>query len=291
MFIRVVGDKHSGVVHMNARDPLVTVLMPVYNAHRFLKEAVESILQQSYRDFKFIIVDDCSTDSSYELLEKYRDSDARIKLLRNEKNRGITYSLNKGLKHSVGTYVVRMDADDISMSARIEKQVRWMDEHPDVGVLGSALKYIDVDGTMFDRVRYCALGGGNLVESPLLHPTVIIRKQVLDTYGLCYREKFDTSQDYYLWLELSRVTQIDALDEVLVLYRISQQVTRIKRLKRVLYNTLRIKYEAIFSLKIKVNLRVVIRMIAECMLLLLPARIVVKIYIWKMFRKGAIAEL
>ena len=111
---------------MNTK-PFVSVVMSVYNGELFLKEAIDSILSQTYKKFEFIIIDDGSTDGSLNIINEY--SDERIKILVNPKNEGLIFSLNKGIELALGTYIVRMDADDISLPQRIEEQVSFMEKH------------------------------------------------------------------------------------------------------------------------------------------------------------------
>jgi len=117
------------------KEPKVTVLMPVYNGEKYLNEAIDSILGQTFKDFKFLIINDGSTDGTADILKSYKDS--RIKVTNNEKNIGLTKSLNKGLKMAKSEYIARMDADDISLPTRLQKQVEFMDSHPKVGVCGT----------------------------------------------------------------------------------------------------------------------------------------------------------
>jgi glycosyltransferase involved in cell wall biosynthesis len=120
--------------------PYVTVLMPVYNTEMYLKEAIDSILNQTFRDFEFIVINDGSTDSTSDIIESY--SDPRIIYLQNEKNLGVATSLNKGLSIAKGTYIARMDGDDVSRCDRLEKQVAFMDANPEIGVCGTWLETI-----------------------------------------------------------------------------------------------------------------------------------------------------
>ncbi|TXJ00169.1 MAG: glycosyltransferase family 2 protein [Neisseriales bacterium] len=124
--------------------PIISVVMPVYNAEKYITEAVESILNQTYSDFEFIIIDDCSTDSSYQILQKYAEKDKRIRIFRNDTNRKQAYTKNFAIKLAKGKFIAFMDADDISLPARFTKQVTFMESHPDIGVCGTWIKvFID----------------------------------------------------------------------------------------------------------------------------------------------------
>lgn len=170
---------------MNTKTELVSVVMPVYNTEEFLAEAIESILSQTYTNFEFIIINDGSTDTSPEIMAKYAEQDKRIKIL-NQKNSGISTALNNGIAISKGKYIARMDADDISLPERFEKQVQFLENHPDIILLGGDCEYIDKNGksvmvnitpkTNQDiAIRLC-----NGIYSA--HPLLMFRRTVFDTF-------------------------------------------------------------------------------------------------------------
>jgi glycosyltransferase involved in cell wall biosynthesis len=211
--------------------PRVSVLMSVCNSEAYLREAVDSILKQTFGDFEFIIVDDGSTDASYTILESYGDS--RIVLLHNPENRGLAYSLNSGLALAKGDYVARMDADDISSPRRFERQVAYLEAHPEVGILGGGCVKIDEKGGCIGQrqmpqsdlqIRWVSLLG-----NPFIHPTVMIRRSFLITMGLKYDETFETTQDYDLWTRVLNYTCGANLGEPIIQYRCCDNVTSIKR--------------------------------------------------------------
>jgi len=132
-------------------EPKVTVLMPVYNGERYLNEAVDSILGQTFTDFEFLIIDDASTDKTPEILRSY--DDPRIRVVTNEENLGLSKSLNKGLALARGEFIARMDADDVSYPYRLQVQHEFMTQHPGAGVIGSWAEYIDRKGEIVHRYR------------------------------------------------------------------------------------------------------------------------------------------
>ena len=134
----------GGNLIMN-NSPKISVVMSCYNRENFVRDAIESILNQTYTDFEFIIIDDCSTDKTPEIIQEYADKDNRIVYIRNEENMDYNYNLRKGFKLAKGEYIARMDDDDISLPERFEKQVSYLDEHPDITVLGSL---IDIFGEL-----------------------------------------------------------------------------------------------------------------------------------------------
>jgi len=199
--------------------PTVTVLMSVYNSGRFLVQAVESILSQTFTDFEFIIINDGSTDGTREILESYKDS--RLRLLHQE-NMGLTRSLNKGIDLSRGKLIARMDGDDISLQPRLEKQVEVLERHGNLALVGCHFHIIDGENTVLrtvmppgnDTYRLWRLQFGNTYA----HASVMIRKEVLLKVGK-YDEKYKCTQDYDLWLRSSNLHNSYVIPKVLFLYR------------------------------------------------------------------------
>ena len=188
-------------------DPPISVIMSVYNGEQFLKEAIDSILCQTYRNFEFIICNDCSTDSSVGILRKYAEMDNRIVLLENETNIGLAASLNKCMAVARGAFLARMDCDDRSLPNRLEVQLEWLQRNPDVCALGTAVEYIDDNGRVFGR---SALGSGKrygldgaVRRSVLVHPSVMMRKDAVFAVG-CYsvNDLTTRAEDYDLWCKL-----------------------------------------------------------------------------------------
>lgn len=211
--------------------PTVSVVMSVYNGERFLQNAIDSILTQTYHDFEFIIIDDCSSDRSVEIIESYNDS--RIHLVRNEQNMRLPASLNKGIKLAKGKYIARMDSDDISVPKRLAKQVEYMEAHPDVAVIGGSYQAIDEDEN--DLYVHCSMTGEKLSRyflypSPLAHPTVMMRRNIIVDNNLFYDEQYSSAQDYDLWQRINKKFKIDNLPDILLRYRIhSNSISVAKR--------------------------------------------------------------
>lgn len=200
------------------RNPLVTVLMAVYNGEKYLREAIESILKQSLGFFEFIIVDDASTDNSRKLVESYRDP--RIRVVINPYNLRLAVSLNRGLSMARGKYIVRMDADDISHPERLEKQVAFMENHTDIGVSGSWLNCFGDKRQLWDYPLTPGLIQCNLLfHNQLGHSTVIMRREMMLKNGLYYNPRFKETEDYELWTRCSERFHLGNLAEVLLLYR------------------------------------------------------------------------
>jgi glycosyltransferase involved in cell wall biosynthesis len=201
--------------------------MPVYNGERYLREAIESILLQTFRDFELLIIDDGSTDGSVKIIQSYRDK--RIRYIDNEKNIGIASTLNKGIELAIGEYIVRMDSDDISLSTRIEKQVRFMDNYPEIGVSGTWVKFVDISHHPWKSVVYKYpikprdIKARSLFNSSFAHPSVIMRRSLLEKFQLKYDPQHLDAEDYGLWQKCSSCFPLANIPEVLLVYRVHSE--------------------------------------------------------------------
>lgn len=186
------------------KNPTVSVLMPAYNAGQYLKESVESILSQSFADFEFIIIDDGSTDGTPELLNYYRDH--RIVHLRHETNKGYVHALNHGLQIARGKFIARQDADDISLPDRLAKQVKVLQEQPNLILVGSAYYTIDEAGnhlrTFCPSTSNTAIRWQMLFQNSFIHSSVMFRADVIRRHGLRYDPELVPSEDYGLWSQM-----------------------------------------------------------------------------------------
>lgn len=217
----------------------VSVLMPVYNTDSdILKQTIESILNQTFTDFEFLIVNDCSTDKNVEkIVLEYQKKDSRIKYFLNEKNLGISGTRNKLIDLSRGEYLAVMDHDDISLPSRFEKQIEFLDNNLDVGVVSSwyeifpKTKFVKYPTSDFDikvnLMRNCTL----------LHPASMIRKSVLIANNLKYEADFSPAEDYGLWIRLIKFTKFANIPEILFKYRIHGNNESIKQSVKMLNRT------------------------------------------------------
>lgn len=220
------------------RNPLVTVFMPVYNSEQYIEEALQSIVQQTYTNLDILIVDDGSTDRSVELIRQFQDP--RIRLIQNERNRGIPYTRNVGLREARGKYIAIMDSDDVAAPTRIERQVAFLEENETIDAVAS--DYIQFGGKVSKKVKAPfhqpeALKVMLLFYNPIANPSVMMRKQTLVENGLTYHEDFFVAQDYQLWSQLIKVGNICIMPEYLLHYRfghenISKKSNQEKQLKR-----------------------------------------------------------
>ncbi len=207
---------------------LVSIIMPVYNGEKYLKEAIDSILYQTYTNFEFIIIDDCSTDQSVKIISSYTDS--RIHFHQNNENLNLIKTLNLGLHVAKGDYIARMDQDDISMFDRIEKQVLFLEANKHVGLVGSAFELLhshDIVGDRFGSHKIIAYAPNDeklrvqlIYNNIVSHPTAMFRKKLIDEHNLHYELAYTHAEDYRLWTQIAKFAKIANIDAVLLKYRV-----------------------------------------------------------------------
>ncbi len=207
-------------------NPKVSVIMSVYNCEKYIKESIDSILSQNFSDFEFIIINDGSTDRSKEILESYKDE--RIRLFNNQ-NKGLTKSLNEAIGYSRGEYIARMDADDISLPKRFEKQINFLESNLDYVMCGTWAEFIDEEGVYlrdYERpVTDSEIKKEILFHNPFIHPSMMIRKSVFSTVGN-YKVSFKHIEDYELWSRIVFKYKTANIPEKLFKYRIhKKQIT------------------------------------------------------------------
>ncbi len=202
--------------------PLISVLMPVYNAQRYVAKAVDSILHQTLGDFELLIVDDGSTDRSLKILQRYAAQDDRIRLI-SRPNTGYVRALNQMLALAQGEFVARMDADDVALPDRFAKQVAFLQQHPEVVCVGGAQDWIDAAGRFLLHhpeaeanadIQQLALTG----QTPINHPSAMMRRSALLQVG-GYDESFHPAEDLDLWLKLGEIGQLANLKATVLQYR------------------------------------------------------------------------
>lgn len=223
--------------------PLVSVVMPVYNAEKYLSQAIESILNQTYKNFEFIIIDDCSTDKSWEIIQKYAKKDKRINSFKNKNNLGQSKTVLKGINIAKGEYFLKFDNDDISAEDRIEKEVNFMEENRDYVVVGSNLKIINEENQVIGIREYPKkdeeIRKIIYYKSPFAYPAICIRKKAIDKVN--YPTIFKYTDDYLLWWRLLKIGKGYNLDDFLVSYRIHSTQVKNKSLKIQLKETLEVQ--------------------------------------------------
>jgi glycosyltransferase involved in cell wall biosynthesis len=202
--------------------PTVSVVMPTFNAAAFLDEAVCSILGQTFRDFEFIIINDGSHDETASILQRYERADERVRVYHQE-NQGIIPALNRGCRLARGRYIARMDADDISLPHRLERQVDYIEQHPEIGILGTWINKIGHDGSVvgswYPSQNPNVLRWKHFFGGCVCHPSVLMRHSVLGKINY-YRAGSAPIEDEDLWLRASAITEFGNVPEILFKYRI-----------------------------------------------------------------------
>ena len=202
--------------------PRVTILMPVHNGASYLREAIESILAQTFRDFEFLIVDDASEDNSAAIVQSV--SDPRIRLVRSDNRLRLSGALNLGLKKAAGDLIARMDADDICLPSRIEEQVAHMDSHPKLGVSGTWVKVFGANRDGIERYPESSqeVRAHSLFNTPFAHPTVMLRRKLFLKHSLTYDVTYYPTEDFELWERALRLFPGDNMPRALLRYRVHE---------------------------------------------------------------------
>ena len=205
----------------------ITVLMPAYNAARFLDESIPSILNQTFNNFEFIIVDDCSTDDTPLIIKKYADLDSRIIYLRNTTRIDHLECRNKALQHAQGTYVAELDADDIALPHRLEAQYKYCLDHPDIALIGGGVQVINEEGVTighkrpsesFDVIKYRLL-----LRNPFVHSAIFYKKDIIKKVG-GYDPDYLNAEDYQLyWTLIKHGYRLGNVPEIIIKYRYHNQ--------------------------------------------------------------------
>lgn len=207
--------------------PLVSVLIPCYNVDKYVEEAINSILNQTYSNLEIIIINDCSTDNTGEILQQLAKKDIRIKVFDNTENLRLIKTLNKGIKLCTGEYIARMDADDISLPTRIEKEVDFLQTHADHDIVSTQFYTFRSENPAKRDLNHSPIYDADLraymlFKSGICHPAVLIRKRVFDELGLKFEQEYLHVEDYALWSKAIYKTKIANIPEPLLLYRVHE---------------------------------------------------------------------
>ncbi len=211
------------------RAPEISLIMSVYNGEDYLSEAIESVLNQTFKEFELIVINDCSTDSTAEILNRYAELDSRVKVHTNEVNLRLPSSLNKAISYAKGKYIARMDADDICLPKRLERQLRFMEQNPHVSL--SSCRFMTLKNGV---ISSGGCGGKNdtesvkallLVTNPILHPGIIAKADAIRSLG--YDKNFTCTEDMELWTRFIMAGyKVEIIPEYLMIYRLhDKQIT------------------------------------------------------------------
>ena len=267
--------------------PKVSVVMPVYNAGDYLVEAIESILNQTYSNFEFIIIDDASKDRSLDIIKRYKKlypTKIRLIQMRRNLNAGGDMCANEGIKKARGKYIARMDADDISAPTRLEKQVEFLEENKKVFLVGSNAHVIDSNGEIIGEKLEPEspqdIYKAYLTFHPLIHPSCMFRRFIRPNKPFSYTIKYNANNDYYTFFKLICTGQVFAnLPEKLLYYRIHGKNDTFVNMKKKFINTLKIRLTMIFKYGYKPTVKdIAVSIIQSAALFLLPDRILLSMY-------------
>ena len=201
--------------------PKISVIMGVHNQHDYVRQSISSILNQTFTNFEFIIIDDASTDATSGIIKKF--TDPKIKFITNSLRQGLAQSLNLAIRGSRGEFIARMDADDLSHPNRLKVQFEFLKFHPDIAVCGTAANLINISGKKMGQKHYPQIITPLVLMryNPIIHPSVMIRKSTLPSPP--YNPSFNGAEDYDLWLRLAVDHQLVNLGQTLLDYRVNPQ--------------------------------------------------------------------
>ena len=203
--------------------PLISVIIPVYNGNGYLPAALLSILNQTYKNLEIIVIDDGSTDNSYEIMKNFAKEDKRLRIFKNPKNLNISHTLNRGIKLAKGQYLARMDADDVALPHRLEKQIKYLLDHPEVVIVGGQCQTIDITGKVIGRKHFPRtdkqIRDALYTTNPIQHPTAVINRALLPKNFTWYNAVLPPAEDYDLFFRLGSYGQYHNLKSMVLQYR------------------------------------------------------------------------
>lgn len=222
------------------KDKNVTILMCVFNGSEYIRAAIESVLNQTYQNFELIIIDDASTDDTWQIISDFVECSQQIKAIRSSVNQGAGVALNKGLQVASGQYITRQDSDDVMLPDRLAEQIFYLERFPEIGAVGTNVIFIDPQGNEIGPSSFPLTDAAIQEALPdsmcFCGPTVLIRRECFEKAGFYFVEEFATSQDYDICLRLSEVTKLANLERQLYLYRQHPKSVSISKRHRQMYN-------------------------------------------------------
>lgn len=278
------------------KKPLVSVIMPVYNTGSFLVDAIESILNQTYKNFEFIIINDASTDNSLKIIKKYAEIDKRIKIINNKKRLGLAKSLNKGIKISKGEFIARMDSDDVSFKNRLEKQIKYLKRDQNLIAVGSQVKIIDNLGKIIGKKQlptdYKSIKNFAFKFNPVSHPTLVIKREKLPKDFVFYDQKSEGAEDLNILFKLINYGKVENLKDYLLKYRIHGNNFSFNKIKKIFLQALLTRINAILKYHYIPNFWNFIFMIIQTIfVLILPEKLILFLYMFIRIKKFKIKNL
>jgi len=230
------------------KQPLISVIMPAHNAGKFVMQAIDSIINQTYTNWEMVIINDASNDNTYQILKKYSQN-KKIKILKNKYNLGVAGSLNKALKMTKGEYIARMDGDDISLPKRLETQVKLLQNNPKLVAIGTQVNIIDEETRITAKKEFpinpkvCA--DMLMLTVPIQHPSLMVRAGKIKKYG--YNSHYKTAEDWDLYFKLLNDGQLSNTKETLFLYRQVFGTNGFHKIKRAFWLIFKIRLNGILK--------------------------------------------
>jgi glycosyltransferase involved in cell wall biosynthesis len=269
------------------KSPKVSVLLPAYNAEKYIKQSIDSILNQTFTDFEFIIIDDCSTDSTWEIIKSYEKKDNRIVAVRNKQNLGIAGNLNKAISLSKGEYLARMDADDWSYPDRFQKQIDILEADKHTGIVGGFIDICDEELNVLYLRKYditdTEIRKNLFKNSPFCHPAVMYRHEV--TLDNEYNIELSPTEDYDFYFRVGNQWKFSNLKDTLLKYRTSKTQSSSLKANRQQYLTLYIRLKAIVEYGYKASTKDILSSLMQLVLIpLLPQ--LIKVSLFNLLRKN-----
>lgn len=266
--------------------PLVSVIMPVYNGSRFVAKAVQSILGQSYPYFELIVVDDGSTDRTWEILTAFQKAYPKtVRIYRFTKNQGESAAANFAFRKTRGNFIARMDADDISRKHRLTKQVAYMKKHPGVIVLGGQASVINSQGKRIGAkhapTTHQGLYKAFAFVNPMIHPSIMYRKNLLPKRGKVYHNRFESTDDYHTYFELLNHGKFANLPQELVSYRVHGSNKSLTNFKEKFWTDTKVRLAAVSKFGYKAPILMYPVILAQAaIVLMLPEKILMELFFW-----------
>jgi len=220
--------------------------MPVFNAEKHVKEAIDSVLNQTFKDLELLIIDDGSIDGTEDIINKYKDKDQRVISIKSDTNKGVVHSLNKGLEITRSDFIARIDADDIWISEKLERQIRHLNADEDLYMSATAKININDNGEVREGEKYPHVFEYQEIKQNILkrnifcHSSVVFRRDILNTVGY-YNESFVNSEDYEFWIRIIDRHKVEILPDPMVFYRISKDTISYNRIKEQRYYAIKAK--------------------------------------------------
>ena len=268
---------------IRSKKALVSVVIPVYNAGKYLIPAINSILNQTYKNLEIIFVDDCSTDDSYKILKQYADHDTRIKLLKNQKQRGVSITVKKAIDMATGDYIARMDADDIALPDRISKQVAYLKKNERTVAVGGQCLLIDAKGHIIGKktfpTQFKHIYKYIFEFVPVQQPTLMIAAHRLPKDFEYYRDGMNTAEEVELFFKLFQYGKVENLSEVVLMYRIHDKNTSFHNIRETFALTLISRINGVYHYGYTPTLRGILITIAQTVIVfLLPTSLTIRLY-------------